>query len=114
MYLVSVQEVKKNLNIDDSFTDDDNYISNIIDVAYYAIKNQCFNNFWIDQSGNTSGSTLNLSGQTDIPLPIKHAIILLSSHYYETRQPVSFGNPQKIPYTVDYLIQPYINYNVTE
>lgn len=113
MYIVTLAEAKKHLNIETYFTDDDSYISSLIEVAFYSIKNRCNNITWIDSSGVTSGSIefadFTISGTT-IPLVIKHAILLMVGNLYANREPVSFGNPQVIPYTIEFLIQSFINY----
>lgn len=111
MYLVTLAEAKKHLNIESYFTDDDEYINSLIEVSYYSIKNRCNNWWWVDQSGstNTDFADFTITGST-IPLPIKHATLLMVGNLYSNREPVSFGSPMKIPYTIDFLLAPYINY----
>lgn len=110
MYIVTLNEAKKHLNIENSFTDDDSYITTLIDVAYLSIKFKCNNNTWIDISGNTTGtSELTLTGST-IPTVIKHAILLMVGNLYSQREPIAFASASIVPYTLEYLIQPFINY----
>lgn len=113
MYIVTLAEAKKHLNIESYFTEDDNYISSLIDVAFFSIRNSCNNVCWVDSSGVTSGST-EFSDytiyETAIPIAIKHAILLFVGNLYANREPVSFSSPTTIPYTIDFLIAPYINY----
>jgi hypothetical protein len=113
MYIVTLAEAKKQLNIEPYFIDDDNYITSLIDVAFYSIKNRCNNLTWVDTSGVTTGNTdfadYTISGTT-IPLPIKHAILLMVDNLYENRSPVTFSRAIEIPYHMDYLLMPYINY----
>ena len=48
------------------------------------------------------------AGYTETPIAIKQAMLLLISHYYDTREPISFtGEPFKIPRSVDFLLQQY-------
>ena len=96
-----------------NLTEDDIYISSLIEVAYISIKNYCNQVNWVDSSGITSGTTEfaddTIYGST-IPLPIAHAILLLVGNFYANREPVSFASAQPIPYTFQYLIDPYKNY----
>lgn len=113
MYIVTLAEAKKHLNIESYFTEDDTYITSLIDVAFYSIRNRCNNWWWEDTSGVTVGNTdfadFTISGST-IPIAIKQAILLMVGNLYSNREPVSFGAPAPIPYTLDWLIAPYINY----
>ncbi|HYH39911.1 MAG TPA: head-tail connector protein [Azospirillum sp.] len=44
----------------------------------------------------------------NVPQPIKHALLLLISHWYENRAPVNIGNiVSALPMTVDALLAPY-------
>ena len=113
MYLVSLAEAKKHLNIESYFTEDDSYISMLIEVSFSSIKNKCNNITWIDMTGVTSGTTAfadyTISGST-IPLVIKQATLLMVGSLYANREPVSFGHPVSIPWTLEFLIAPYIDY----
>jgi len=114
MYLVTLDEAKKHLNLESYFTEDDNYISSLIDVSFFSIKNICRNTTWVDTSGitgNTDFADYSITGTT-IPLVIKHAILLMVGNLYANREPVSFGSPQKVPYTLEYLLEPFINYEI--
>lgn len=114
MYIVTLAEAKKHLNIESYFTEDDNYISTLIDVAFYSIKNECNNKTWIDQSGVTSGTTdfadFTITGTT-IPLVVKQGILLMVGNLYANREPVSFGSPVTIPYTLQFLLRPFVDYS---
>lgn len=113
MYIVTLAEAKKHLNIESYFTDDDAYINTLIDVSFLSIRNRCNNLTWVDTSGITSGSTefadYTISGTT-IPLAIKQATLLMVGSLYANREPVAFSSPVVIPYTIEFLIAPYIDY----
>lgn len=113
MYIVTLAEAKKHLNIESYFTEDDTYISSLIDVAFVSIKNRCNNNTWVDSSGVTIGNKEfadNSVDGTEIPISIKHAILLMVGNLYANREPVSFAGATVIPYTIEFLLAPYINY----
>lgn len=113
MYLVTLAEAKKHLNLETYFTEDDSYISVLIDVSFLSIRNRCNNLTWTDNSAVTYGSIefadYTISGTT-IPLAIKWATLLMVGNLYANREPVSFGSPVAIPFTLEFLIAPYINY----
>lgn len=112
MYIVTLAEAKKHLNIESYFTDDDSYITSLIEVAFYSIKNRCNNTTWVDTSGSTDKQFADdgVNGTT-IPFVIKQAILLLVGNLYSNREPVAFSQPVIIPYSLEFLISPYINYN---
>lgn len=57
-------------------------------------------------------SSLPLEG-TDIPLQLKHAMLLLIGHFYMSRETSLIGvNQIKIPYGFEFLIAPYKNYTI--
>jgi hypothetical protein len=114
MYIVTLEEAKKQLNIEPYFTEDDIYISTLIEVSFSYIKNVCNNITWVDASGSTGSSEFAdfNSGSTSIPLVVKQGILLMVSNLYANREPVSFGSPVKIPHTLDALISSYVNYGL--
>lgn len=47
-------------------------------------------------------------GAEDVPAPLRQAAMQLVTHWYEMREPVSFGGaPHAVPKSVDALIAPY-------
>lgn len=48
------------------------------------------------------------AGYTTLPKPLHQAILMLVAHYYDTREPISFGDiPHKIARTVDFISEQY-------
>ena len=64
-------------------------VLNLIDRSYYSL---------LDEFGT-------------IPPPIKTACIMLATHLYEQRTPLSAVNLSTVPYTIDCLLKPYIRFN---
>lgn len=93
--MISLNEAKTQCNIDLSFDGDDDYIAMLIDVAIQSVKN-AINDISID----------------DITLitPLKHACLLTIANLYMNREPVAFTTISTVPYTFDFLINKYINY----
>lgn len=100
---VTVEEIKKHLNIETGFTDDDIYILNLISTAELAVYEYL--------NGGLSGATTHIiidnEEVTAIPKTVKQAIILLVSHFYLNRGLVSFAQGFEIPYAFKFLLNPY-------
>lgn len=98
MKYVTVDEAKQHLYID--FFDDDIMIEGMIDAAEDVV-GKCLN-IDIDTLKNEEGN---------IPSAIKHAIKIMVGNLYNSRESVSFNaTPFRIPYSFEYLLQPYKNY----
>jgi uncharacterized phage protein (predicted DNA packaging) len=97
---VTVEQLKRQVNVD--FNDDDEYMSDLIEVAQTAVEN--------DIQRPLSELETTEDNSATIPAPLRHAILLLASNLYSNREPVAFSVPQAVPYTLRYLIQPYILY----
>lgn len=104
----TVDELKKQLNIESTFTDDDQYLLELISVAEMAIDSYCNGGL------NTGVTTITISGVTYAALPktVKQATLLLAAHFYINRTPVAFAQGQEIPYTFAFLLQPYRNNSI--
>ncbi len=87
----SLAEIKKQLNIESTYTDEDQYLQQILTVAELAIANDC--NYGL--TGYTS---------TTMPITIKQAMLMLAGHLYLNRTPVAFAQAVEIPYSIKYLI----------
>jgi uncharacterized phage protein (predicted DNA packaging) len=96
MEYVTVEELKKHLNID--FSDDDAYLADILKVAMLSIETTI----------KTPLEEHVKDGEFN-PM-LKHAIKILAGNFYANREPVSFATPSVIPYTLNYLIRPFKKY----
>ena len=92
MAFIEVSELKKQLNIELDFTEDDGYLATLTDVAEQAIKSYC------------NGG---LDTVTNAPTPVKQAALLLAAHLYLSRTTVSFAQGYEIPYSFKFLLNPY-------
>lgn len=91
---VSLTELKKHVNVD--FNEDDSYLTGLIEVCEKAVENE------INQP------LTDLADEGDIPAPVRHAILLLAGNLYENREPVSYGKAVVVPYTISFLLTPYV------
>lgn len=95
---ITLEEAKKHLQIDSSFTEDDTYISALIEVAEDSVA----------QHLDIALDGLVVGGE--IPPTIKQSILLMVGNLYANREPVSYSNVAKIPYTFEYLVGLYKHY----
>lgn len=94
----TLKETKKHLNIDDSFTEDDAYISYLIEVAEDAVSKHL----------DIALDDLAVDGQ--LPSAISHSILLLVGNLYANREPTAYSTAVKVPHTLDYLLGLYKHY----
>ena len=90
---ITLEEAKKHLNIDGCFNDDNQYIEELAETALCVVERDICRSLkhWEDADGG-------------LFKPLKHAALLLLSHYYANREPVAFANSSKVPETYDALI----------
>ena len=99
--MLDLNLVKKHLNIEKEFTDDDLYICNLIEAAEQVVKNAVM--------PDKDEDLLDEEGEY---LPnVRHAILLLIGTWYASRESVTFGMPQKVPHGFDYIIQQIKTYH---
>lgn len=91
MIYTTINELKRQLNIEASYDDENTYLEQLLNVSELAIANDC--------NGGISGYT-----QQNLPITIKQAMLMLATHLYLNRQPVAFANAVEIPYSIKYLI----------
>lgn len=96
---VDIDIVKTQLNVDHDFYEDDAYIQGLIDAAELTVAN--YLDMPIEMIVEEDG---------DFPAPLKQAVNMLVTQWYDVRQPAGFGVMSKIPFGVEYLIQPYRSY----
>jgi len=129
MQYIDREQLKQQLNIESTFTTDDAYLDMLCVVASQAVRNYCngginsytgTTTYYSDgtSSGCTShGSTNNneaiiLWVITNTEEEIQHAALLLAANLYLNRSPVAFSSVVEIPYTLQFLMNPYKNYVV--
>lgn len=100
MTYLTLEMIKKHLNLDDDFTDDDDYLKILGDVAETVIERHI----------DTPFEVILFKNMGEFPTPLKQACLLLVGTYYENRENISYTNTNEIPYSVSYLISLYQNY----
>jgi uncharacterized phage protein (predicted DNA packaging) len=79
MAYISLEQAKKHCNIDECFTGDDQYISDLIAVAEAVLEEDICHKL---SSFETNGV---------LPPALSHALLLLIGNYYANREPVIIG-----------------------
>lgn len=97
---VTLEEAKKQLQIDQSYSGDNTYIEFLIGVAEDAV----------ERTIKTELSSFNGEGIT-FPPSLKHAILLYVADLYANRESIAYTNVSKVPFTFEYLLAPFINYD---
>ena len=90
--IISLEQAKKHLLIDDSFTADDLYILDLITVAEDSVS----------QHLNVTLDELLVGGS--LPPAVMHAMLLLIGNLYANREPVAQGTVTKVPLTYEKLL----------
>lgn len=93
---------KQHLLVDADMTEDDDYITQLCDVAEAAVEQHLDRPLAILE--DTTGS---------LPTPIVQAMLLMVGNLYANREPVAMTSANKIPYTLEYLIGLYMRHNVS-
>ena len=98
MYL-KLYQVKKHLNINEDFRDDDEYLMQLAEVAETIVSRS------ID--AHLSGLE---DGNGEIPAPLLQAILFMVGNYYANRESVAFAASSEVPKTFGYIIDLYRDY----
>lgn len=96
MYL-DLEKIKKHLNINDDYTADDMYLTDLSEVAERVVETHIDNQLDIIASKN--GGTL--------PAPILHAMLLFIGNMYANRESVAFVSANEIPLSYAYILDLY-------
>lgn len=97
---IELDKIKKHLNIDADFTDDDSYLLAISDVAQEIVQKHIDCTF--DEIAKSEGA---------IPAPLLQAVLLMIGNLYNNRESVAFTTAVEIPHSYDYLLSLYKHYN---
>lgn len=89
---ITVEQVKKHLNIDLSFDDDNEYIESLIEVAEDAVQKNT--NIALDEQEEGG----------ELPPSTIHSILLLIGNLYNNREATTYSQVTEVPYAYKYLI----------
>ena len=96
---IELDRIKKHLNIDADFTDDDEYIKFLYNVAEDVIQKH------IDTTFDTI-----LQKKGVIPDALLQAMLLFIGNMYANRESISYTSAQEIPTSLSYILNMYRDY----
>lgn len=100
---IELDLIKKHLNIDDSFKDDDTYLLALSDVAQDIVQKHIDCTF--EDIVRSEGA---------LPASLLHAVLLMIGNLYNNRESVAFASALEIPHSYDYLLSLYKHYKKYE
>lgn len=100
MQYLKLELIKKHLNMDESFHDDDSYLEALGDVVEEITEKHI----------DVSLKKLTAENNGKIPTPLKQAMLLLLATYYSNRENIAFASSSEIPLSYSYLLSLYQNY----
>lgn len=95
---VSTEELKAHLNITAEYVGEDEYLLGLLETAQVSA----------EMSIHRPLSDCVKEGRLN-PM-LKHAIKILAGTFYANREAVAYMQPHPVPYTIDYLFQPFRKY----
>ena len=97
---LELSQIKKHLNIDTDYIDDDEYLLFLYDVAVDAIQEHIDTTF--EETKQKKG---------EIPNALLHAILLFIGNMYDNRESVSFTSVHEVPNSLNYILNMYRDYS---
>lgn len=97
---ITLELIKKHLNIDEYFEEDDQYLLHLALVAEEVVSKHIDDNLsdLADEEGN-------------LPAPLQQAMLLFIGDMYQSRESVAYGStPVEIPLSFSYILSLYKNY----
>jgi hypothetical protein len=96
---LTLDDIKKHLNLDDWFTDDDSYLESLAEVAQVAVEKHLGYSF--DDLEYDNGV---------VPKSVIHAMLLMIGNWYNNRESLSTLTLKEVPLAYQYLLQQFKNY----
>ena len=96
---LTLDKCKKHLNIDLDFTEDDNYIQHLIEVAETVVERHIGYKL-ADKVEENDGQ---------LPKGLEHAMLLMIGTFYISRESVTFGSGSELPLGYNYLLDLFTN-----
>lgn len=98
--LIDLETIKKHLNLDAEYTEDDTYLVYLENVAETLVEKH------IDKTFEDI-----ISEEGEIPQPLLHTILLFIANLYDNRESVGYTQVNEIPNTLTYILNMYRDYN---
>lgn len=101
---ITLDRIKKHLNIDDYYKEDDEYITSLYEVSEKVVEKHTDSN--LSDVAKANGG--------EIPSPLTHAMLLFIGDMYRYRESISFSSVNSIPFSYDYILSLYKNYGIND
>lgn len=99
---VELDRIKKHLNIDQYYKEDDCYIIALYEVAQNVVEKHT--DMDLDVIAESNGG--------ELPPPLVHAMLLFIGDMYRNRESISNLSVNAIPFSYDYILSLYKNYGL--
>lgn len=100
MTCIPLELAKKHLNLDEDYTEDDEYILGLLAAAKGAVEKAL--NASLDRLASENGG--------EVPMAIIQAILLMVGNWYQNRE-ITGSKVAALPYNFEYLINLYRHYD---
>lgn len=100
MTCIPLELAKKHLNLDEEYTEDDEYILGLLAAAKGAVEKAL--NASLDRLASENGG--------EVPMAIIQAILLMVGNWYQNRE-ITGSKVAALPYNFEYLINLYRHYD---
>lgn len=98
---LKLRDIKKHLNIDSYYTDDDIYLEALMNVAEKVVEKHI--DLGLSIVADYNGG--------ELPPPLIHAMLLFIGNMYANRESVAFASASEIPLSYQYILDLYKCYN---
>lgn len=95
---VTVEELRRFLNI--PFCEDDLLLAELEEAAEDVLTGHL----------NIESLSVYEDETGELPAALKTAIKTITANFYQNRESIAYAQAYKVPYTLEYMIQPYKNY----
>lgn len=103
--MLDLKTIKKHVNVDENFEDDDLYLLELAQTAKAII---------LDAIDRDNISDVYDEERDELKGGLRHAQLLLIGHFYANREAVSYGSPSKLPLGFEYIIQQHKSYDFSK
>ena len=100
MNCIPIELVKKHLNLDEDYIEDDEYILGLVAAAKGAVEKAL--NASLDRLAEENGG--------EVPMAIIQAILLMVGNFYQNRE-ITGSKTAALPYNFEYLVNLYKHYD---
>lgn len=100
---LTLKLIKEHLNLDNDFTLDDSYLSNLGDVVEQVVERHIDDSFVYLAASNGG----------HLPTPLIQAMLLLLGTYYSNREHIAFNANYEVGNSYTFLIDLYRNYSAS-